>query len=592
MMAKRWILALVILLLLGAGLGLGVYWAAPSWISNRLKLIAGERGFDLDAKVTELGISGMNVAIDLHKPFNLKSDLVITWDLSRFWAAIPFSLRSVPSARRDLVELPGGGRLKEPRFEIAGSYHRRDAVLEFHKIEVDLISEAPLRAQLQVRPVSLSDFKSWRAELKLEAQNFSGLGEARMSLKEAAKLVVLYRSEGDSHHLELEKDEAQYRLTWLANSSSKPLRLSLDPGEARVEFRKDGARPFVFATRYTTEHPLFSSAGKIEIDGTDFADFNLKLRDQARFHKWKEGDYQWGVGQSRLSLAAHFKPTRVSISSLTLKADLDQIQRKELVAQEISARLALRCPSLSMADFDAQKLGRDCRLMSDGVDLLVGRVFSKQPIRGLKLSLKPAAQIYAGQLGMEWQGARIESSRLEVEPSLSSLRLEMASPKLSLQELLTVLDQPKLSGQGEIKASLDLLWERSLGLSIRPAFFESTGPGILRYADPALHGTVGKVETFDTFQALLARGQQALVMKALEDFHYKKLKATVTRDPELKLRAELDLSGANPALAKSQPFEIHIPIEGDLESLLFNSLFADFSQRGMPAPRRLPKSTN
>jgi len=591
-MAKRCLLLLALVLALGAALGIGVYFKAPSWIAEQIKVAAREKGFDLDAKVTGLSTSGMNVAIHLHKPISLQSNVAVTWELARVWDEIPFALRSQPSIRSDLVEVPGGGRLEEPQFVVAGIYHRRDAVLEFQKIEVDLVSEAPLRAKLSVRPQSLSDLKSWRADLTLEAQNFSRLGEPRMSLREALKLAVVYRSEGDSHHVELEKDEAVFRLSWLQTPSEKPLKVSLRPGEVRAEFRKDGARPFLVTTRYQVDHSKFASSGDIELKGTDFSDFQLKLRDKTRFHKWKEDDYESGVGQAQGRLVATLKQGLASISSLTLKADWDQLQRKEQMAQEISAQAALRCAAFPVAGFETKKLASRCRLLPAGLELQVGRVFSKQPIRGLKFLLRPSAQIYSGNLSMEWQGARIESSRLEVDPSLAGLRLEMASPKLSLQELLTALDQPKLSGQGEIKGSLNLLWERAKGLSIRPAFFESTGPGILRYADPSLHGTVGKVESFDSFQALLARGQQALVMKALEDFHYNKLKATVTRDPDLKLRAELNLSGANPALAKSQPFEIHIPIEGDLESLLLNSLFADFSQRGMTSPRRLPKSTN
>jgi hypothetical protein len=591
-MAKRCLLALVILLLFGASLGLGVYWAAPGWIAERLKRAAGEQGFDLDAKVADLHASGMKMSIQLHKPLSLRSDVVVTWDLSRVWSEIPFAVRSLSSTRLDLVEVPAGVWLREPHFEIGGTYHRRDAVLEFKKIEIDLVSESPLRGELQVRPVSLSELKSWRAELKLKAQNFSGLGEARMSLKETAKLVVVYQSVADSHRLELEQDDAVFRLAWLASPDSKPLKFSLNPGEARVEFRKDGTRPFTFTTRYTTEHPLLASQGEIAIDGVDFSDLQLKLQDQSRFRKWKQGDYKAGAGHARVRLAARLKKSMASVTSLNVIAAWEQLQRKEQVAQEISAQAELRCAPFSTEGFAAQKLGAACRLLPGGAALQVGRVFSMQPIRGLKLWLKPSAKVYSGKVEMDWQGAHIESSVFEVDPSLSSVHLEIASPKLSLQELLTALDQPKLSGQGDMQASLRMIWERARGLTIRPAFFESTGPGILRYADPALHGTVGKVETFDSFQALLARGQQALVMKALEDFHYKKFKATVTRDPDLKLRAELDLSGANPALAKSQPFEIRIPIEGDLESLLLNSLFADFSQRGMPAPRRLPKSTN
>lgn len=591
-MAKRCFRVILIFLALGAALTLGLVWAAPAWIEGRLKQMATEHGVDLDAKVSSLGVSGLSLALELRSPVRLRSDVSVTWDLARAWDEIPFGLRSLPSTRQDLVELPAGARLKEPHFIVDGIFHRRDAVLEFLKIEVDLDLEAPVKGKLKVRPQTLSELGSWRAEITLSPQNFSGLGETRLSLKKAVNLLVLYRAQGDTHHLELPKPDAALYFSWLASPESKPLSFSVHPSEARIDLRSDGTRPLSFIAKYAAQHPLLASAGELKVQGADIKDLEVRLNDQTRLKKWQEGDYRSGVGQTRLRLIARLRGELASLTSLSLKAEWDELQRKDHVAQEISLKAALRCSEFPMATPTPELLGASCRLLAEGLELQVGRIFSKQPIRGLELSLKPSKKVYVGKLGMEWQGARIESSLLELDPSLQSLRLELASNKLSLQELLTALDQPKLSGQGEIKGSLNMIWEKARGLTIRPAFFESTGPGILRYADPALHGTVGKVETFDSFQALLARGQQALVMKALEDFHYKKLRATVTRDPDLKLRAELDLSGANPALAKSQPFEIRIPIEGDLESLLLNSLFADFSQRGMPAPRRLPKSTN
>ncbi|NDG27720.1 MAG: hypothetical protein EB120_11175, partial [Proteobacteria bacterium] len=81
-----------------------------------------------------------------------------------------------------------------------------------------------------------------------------------------------------------------------------------------------------------------------------------------------------------------------------------------------------------------------------------------------------------------------------------------------------------------------------------------------------------KVEYLDEFQALLEEGHQALVFKALENFHYDILTLKASRTSKMKLSVNLHLKGRNPDLANGQLFEINLPVSGQLESLILNSI--------------------
>jgi hypothetical protein len=81
-----------------------------------------------------------------------------------------------------------------------------------------------------------------------------------------------------------------------------------------------------------------------------------------------------------------------------------------------------------------------------------------------------------------------------------------------------------------------------------------------------------KVEYLSEFQSLLAEGNQALVMKALENFDYEKIELNATRSINGKLDISLNLKGRNPDLIRGQPFDITLPISGDVESLILKSV--------------------
>lgn len=81
-----------------------------------------------------------------------------------------------------------------------------------------------------------------------------------------------------------------------------------------------------------------------------------------------------------------------------------------------------------------------------------------------------------------------------------------------------------------------------------------------------------KIIYLNEFQDLLAQGQQALVFKALENFHYSRVKLQAERQSAEQMKVLLNLKGKNPDLAKGQPFDITFPIEGEIASLVQGSL--------------------
>ncbi|NBX76289.1 MAG: hypothetical protein EBQ92_07025 [Proteobacteria bacterium] len=149
--------------------------------------------------------------------------------------------------------------------------------------------------------------------------------------------------------------------------------------------------------------------------------------------------------------------------------------------------------------------------------------------------------------------------------------LSFSAEGIQLKRILDTLSTKKLSGQGLFQGKGKLVLG-SQDFFLSSLELENSAPGTISYLDPTQPFYEKKVVFLNDFEALLAQGQQALVLKALENFHYSHFQIQASRPTTDQVKLLLNLKGKNPDLAKGQLFDITLPIEGNLDSLFKGSL--------------------
>ncbi|MEO5667067.1 MAG: YdbH domain-containing protein [Bdellovibrionota bacterium] len=555
-------------------------WSSlPGLIATKIDGAARDGGVKTSSRISDFSWHGMRVDTTMESPLKLVlPPLVIRWSLAKIFSGVPFTIHSLAGMPR--AEL-GFAEVEKADFEIEGVWRR--GKVSFSKLEGTLDISSPFHAELSMSPHEAGNFRSWAIDLWLPSQDLSKLVGTRLKLVGESFLEGIYERTVEGHSFHLGSDDDAVSAEWESEAGQKFL-LSLKTLDADLEWKDDGSRPFIASTKYALFWQGLKSDGTLSIQGKSFADVSVVLQDLIVSKKFVAGVYALADARVATHLSARVLDKNIVAANISTTAKLKKMLRAKTPFEDISLSLNVACGALR--DFSLENVAAACALSGPGFEAEVDKILEKHPLRGTTVTFAPTTDgIYRGNFMSQWQGALLKSDVLELDRSLSGLRMKLTGDKLSLSDLLLALDNEKIGGKGVVDLSLNLSWAKGVGLTIDPALFESRGKGEIHYADPALQGGDHEVDTLGEFQDLLAKGQQAMVLKALENFHYDRLHARVTRNPKLLMRAELSLSGSNPELAHGQPFEINVPVTGDLESLLMNSVLHDFE-------RRLPKSSN
>ena len=188
-----------------------------------------------------------------------------------------------------------------------------------------------------------------------------------------------------------------------------------------------------------------------------------------------------------------------------------------------------------------------------------------------KASLAPPDTVLVEGAGAKLAGGTISLSPFTSTVSQPTGGTDIKLTRIDLEKLLRTLAGGRLSGTGSIDGAIRVNWKKE-GVEIPSFRLYSIGKGKLKYTDPVGSFFGKKVEYLSEFQSLLAEGNQALVMKALENFDYEKIELNATRSINGKLDISLNLRGRNPDLIRGQPFDITLPVSGDVESLILKSV--------------------
>lgn len=146
--------------------------------------------------------------------------------------------------------------------------------------------------------------------------------------------------------------------------------------------------------------------------------------------------------------------------------------------------------------------------------------------------------------------------RARFDPFAARNALDIGVRGLSLERLLGDWAMQKIAGTGILSGVIPVVLT-SEGVIIDTGKLRAEGSGVLR------------VNWGASRDALMRQSEEvALMVRALEDFHYSTLQITLDRPPDGSLSIKVTMEGRNPAVKEGYPFRFNISFSGDLEKIL------------------------
>ncbi|MEP3164656.1 MAG: YdbH domain-containing protein, partial [Marinobacter sp.] len=170
-------------------------------------------------------------------------------------------------------------------------------------------------------------------------------------------------------------------------------------------------------------------------------------------------------------------------------------------------------------------------------------------------------QLAAGTLVLEQGAAGLLGGNLRIEPAEwqlteTPLKILLELSDIELSQLMEVYPSEGLSGSGILRGTVPVLIGEQ-GVSIDAGKVEAEPPGgTLKLPAERLRSMAQNNEAM------------ALVVQAMENFHYTVLNSTVDYDQNGKLFLGLRLEGSSPEVRDGHPIVLNINLEEDIPALL------------------------
>jgi hypothetical protein len=556
------VFALLLLVLAGAARIYLPHYLARE-IEHRSNSALAERGLSAKLSVHEISWLGIRASLEITEPVqvHLKDIELKAQIVSR--KRLEFCLRADQEAHQSTQWK--NFEAAQIAAEICGA--AQGGGLAFESVEASLLLKTPLRAQItiprqaphlnriqklqiDVPPQTLPHFQGWSPSLTHPARL-----EVDLEILSSSVSADLASSTGLKFNLESKKNNSPLKAS--VQLTKPKAQLHWGHGSLRIDTASTLAR--MVSGESTLRAQIDLREDLINIKGKGDLQANKALFEALGSSDLRHirGPYQFDAKWNLLTDKA----------LVHMEVEAKELKAYGLDVQGLRLKTSFECENL--------RTERVCRPAKGLHELNASRIGNEQAFEALQIKLdrNTSRHHLDGSLKVSWAGSEIHSETLSLDlASQPRLVLKLLWEQIPLAQLLKLGGSERLSGQGKVRGRLDFETDFNQELLIRPSSFESVGPGTLRYLDPTLTAR-GNIDTLRGFTDLLAQGQQALVFKALDNFHYRSLKLELTRPLHSKLSLKVSLQGSNPALAKGQPFDINIPIEGNLEGLFLESFY-------------------
>lgn len=167
-----------------------------------------------------------------------------------------------------------------------------------------------------------------------------------------------------------------------------------------------------------------------------------------------------------------------------------------------------------------------------------------------------AAHLFGGELSLRPTSFRLDDQEIELYLDIGGL---------SLEQVMALMELESTQLTGRVSGPVHMIYRPGEGLEINQGKLHSEGSGVLRFS---LKG-----------QSAPASQLNNMALRALEDFQYDELNASLLYKPNGEYRISARIVGSNPEVLDGHPFAFNPTIEGRLPALFRAFLITgDFSR--------------
>ena len=194
-------------------------------------------------------------------------------------------------------------------------------------------------------------------------------------------------------------------------------------------------------------------------------------------------------------------------------------------------------------------------------ELKIKKLVAAMPLEDISVRWQLGSEKGHPHVTLDHAEARVAGGTIMLEdtivrPDAASNSVDLRLDRLSLAKLFEDLDVEALSGTGTLSGTIPVRYGDK-GVVIADGLLRAEENGVLR------------VQLGATKQVLERQGEQvALMVQALENFHYETLELRVARPPGGQLELGVHMEGKNPDVMEGHPFRFNISLSGQLEPVL------------------------
>jgi hypothetical protein len=190
--------------------------------------------------------------------------------------------------------------------------------------------------------------------------------------------------------------------------------------------------------------------------------------------------------------------------------------------------------------------------------LSIARLDLGLPLRDGRVRFRITPKLVFEVEEMTWAlaGGRLFARDLVIDPFAEKRSIVLQAEGIDVGQLLAHADTETVSATGKLEGRLPI---EIVGgqVAIRDGLLETAAPGIIRYRHDVPVEEVRK-----------SRPEIALMIEALENFHYERVGMTINQEPGGEALIALQIRGKNPDLMKGKPFVLNLNLSGDLVEIV------------------------
>lgn len=190
--------------------------------------------------------------------------------------------------------------------------------------------------------------------------------------------------------------------------------------------------------------------------------------------------------------------------------------------------------------------------------LTIARLDLGLPLRDGRVRFRITPKLVFEVAEMNWTlaGGHLFARDLTIDPFAEKRGIVLEAKDIDIGQILSHAEAETVSATGRLEGRVPI---EIVGgqVAIRDGLLETAAPGVIRYKHNVSAEEVRK-----------SRPEIALMIQALENFHYERVGMTINQEPGGEALIALQIRGKNPDLMKGKPFVLNLNFSGNLVEIV------------------------